>query len=141
MTYIGELAMLTGVQVRTLRFWTDLGVLQAGRTESGYRVYGPEAPTWVAFIRSGQALGLSLKTIGGLLRAAEQPERPCDGVQQELVHRLEDVQAQLALLRAVEEVITTQLQSMASTPCDESGCRYVPRRDLPVLDSPDGWRV
>src|SRR5438128_2502745 len=41
---IGELARLSGVPVRTLRFYDGLGlVISAGRAEGGYRLYGPEA--------------------------------------------------------------------------------------------------
>jgi len=127
MTYrIGELASLTGEQVRTLRFWTYLGLLRAGRTDSGYRVYGPEAQAWVSFIRSGQALGLSLEAIARLLVAADQEARPCAHVQEELAHRLGEVRAQIVALKAVESAIADQLQAMTVSPCGESGCRYVP---------------
>src|ERR1700685_4634556 len=38
---IGEVAKLTGVTTRTLRYWEELGLLQpASRTEGGERVYG-----------------------------------------------------------------------------------------------------
>jgi DNA-binding transcriptional MerR regulator len=37
---IGELARRTGVPVRTIRFWSDAGVLPpAARTEGGRRLY------------------------------------------------------------------------------------------------------
>ena len=37
---IGEVAKLTGVTTRTLRYWEELGLLQpASRTEGGERVY------------------------------------------------------------------------------------------------------
>ena len=132
MTYrIGELTSLTGEPVRTLRFWTDLGLLRAGRTDSGYRVYGPEAQAWVSFIRSGQALGLSLEAIARLLVAADQEARPCAHVQEELAHRLGEVQAQIAALKTVEYAILNQLQAITVSPCGESGCRYLPSGTAP----------
>ncbi|MBI0447287.1 MerR family DNA-binding transcriptional regulator, partial [Deinococcus sp. DB0503] len=36
---IGQLATETGERVKTLRYWTDLGLLQHERKESGYRMY------------------------------------------------------------------------------------------------------
>jgi DNA-binding transcriptional MerR regulator len=37
---IGELARLTGLSVRTIRFYSDSGVVPtAGRTSGGYRTY------------------------------------------------------------------------------------------------------
>jgi hypothetical protein len=42
---IGELAERTGLSVRTIRFYSDSGVVPpAGRTDAGYRLYGPDAP-------------------------------------------------------------------------------------------------
>ena len=39
MMRIGELALATGESVRTLRYWADAGLLDAARTESGYRAF------------------------------------------------------------------------------------------------------
>lgn len=42
---IGELARLTGLPVKTVRFWSDQGLVQpADRTRAGYRLYLPERP-------------------------------------------------------------------------------------------------
>jgi hypothetical protein len=39
---IGELATRTGLPVRTIRFYSDSGVVPpAGRTDAGYRLYAP----------------------------------------------------------------------------------------------------
>jgi hypothetical protein len=41
---IGDLARRTGLSVRTIRFYSDCGVLPpADRSPAGYRRYGPEA--------------------------------------------------------------------------------------------------
>ena len=38
---IGEVARLVGMPVKTLRYYEDIGLLSpAGRTDSGYRIYG-----------------------------------------------------------------------------------------------------
>jgi DNA-binding transcriptional MerR regulator len=50
---IGQLAKRTGMSVRTLRFYADEGVLpEVRRTESGYRLFGPEAVARGRFVRS-----------------------------------------------------------------------------------------
>ena len=41
---IGQLADRTGLAVRTIRFWSDAGlVTPAGRSAGGYRLYDAEA--------------------------------------------------------------------------------------------------
>ena len=41
---IGQLARRSGVPVRTIRFWSDEGILpETDRSAAGYRRYGPDA--------------------------------------------------------------------------------------------------
>jgi len=50
---IGELAARTGLPVRTIRFYSDAGVVTpADRTDAGYRLYGPDAPARLALVRT-----------------------------------------------------------------------------------------
>lgn len=65
---IGELARLSGVPVKTIRYYSDIGLLPAdGRTSGGYRRYGRDAAGRLAFIRTLRELGLALDTIRGVL--------------------------------------------------------------------------
>ncbi|MBO4275825.1 MerR family transcriptional regulator [Microbispora triticiradicis] len=61
---IGELARLTGVPVRTIRFWSDAGVLPAaGRSAGGYRLYDTQAVARLHLVRTLRDLGLDLPTV------------------------------------------------------------------------------
>ncbi|MGW7407637.1 MerR family transcriptional regulator [Streptomyces sp. NPDC054833] len=61
---IGELARRTGLTVKTIRFYSDRGILPpADRTPAGYRRYGPDAVARLAFVRTLRELGLGLDTI------------------------------------------------------------------------------
>lgn len=65
---IGELAGLTGLTVKTIRFWSDAGLLPpADRTPAGYRLYGPDAPARLALVRTLRDLGIDLATIRRVL--------------------------------------------------------------------------
>jgi MerR family transcriptional regulator, copper efflux regulator len=64
---ISQLAERSGVPTTTLRFYESAGLLTAGRTASGYRVYGPEAVERLAFIGAAKQLGLPLEEIAELL--------------------------------------------------------------------------
>ncbi|GIE36903.1 MerR family transcriptional regulator [Actinoplanes italicus] len=61
---IGQLAQRTGIDTRTLRFWSDDGVIPpAGRSASGYRLYDAAAVARVELVRTLRELGLGLGDI------------------------------------------------------------------------------
>ena len=70
---IGQLSELTGVPVRTIRFYSDTAVEgrvllePAGRTASGYRLYPIEAAARLELIRTLRELGIGLPTVARVL--------------------------------------------------------------------------
>lgn len=65
---IGELASRTGLPVRTIRFYSDSGVVApAERTDAGYRLYGPDALARLGLVRTLRDLGVDLATIRRVL--------------------------------------------------------------------------
>lgn len=65
---IGELARLAGVPVKTVRFWSDQGLVPpAGRTASGYRQFGTEALMRLNLVAALRGLGIDLAAIGRVL--------------------------------------------------------------------------
>ena len=74
MMRIGELAAKTGETVKTLRFWEVHGLLEAERSESGYRYFGSSMIERPRLIRHAQALGFSLSEIRAI---AEFEMRAC----------------------------------------------------------------
>ncbi len=75
---IGRLAAKTAFSVRTIRFYERCGLLPPPeRTPSGYRAYDQDAVTRLQFVRSAQALGLSLAEIAEVLRVRDHQGPPC----------------------------------------------------------------
>ncbi|MFC5403224.1 MerR family transcriptional regulator [Cohnella soli] len=61
---VGDLAKLTGLTVRTLRFYDQIGLFSpSGQTESGHRLYNEEDIKRLHQILSLKELGLSLEEI------------------------------------------------------------------------------
>jgi DNA-binding transcriptional MerR regulator len=61
---IGELAQRTGLTVKTVRFYSDRGIVApADRTHAGYRRYAPDAVARLALVRTLRELGVGLDTI------------------------------------------------------------------------------
>lgn len=64
---IGDLAALTGVPVRTIRFYCDEGVIEAGRSAGGHRRFDASAVDRLRLVRRLRGLGLGLPGIVAVL--------------------------------------------------------------------------
>lgn len=73
---IGELAKRTGLTVRTLHHYDQVGLLTpANRSRAGYRLYDEKDLHRLQQIMSMRALGLSLQEIGEMLAAGDGRRR------------------------------------------------------------------
>ena len=67
--HIGELAEKTGLSLRTLRHYDEVGLVSAsGRTEGGFRLYTEGDYDRLMLIRRMKPLGFSLDEMADLLR-------------------------------------------------------------------------
>jgi DNA-binding transcriptional MerR regulator len=64
---IGVFSKMTGIPVRTLHYYDDIGLLQPRRQESGHRVYGTEDIMLLQKILSLKSMGFALESIKELL--------------------------------------------------------------------------
>ena len=68
---IGELAEKCSVNVRTIKFWEEKGLISPHkRTEGGFRLYRPSEVVRLSFIKDLQAFNYTLAEIGNILRLA-----------------------------------------------------------------------
>lgn len=72
MKTVTQVAALTGISVRTLRYYDTIGLLKpAALTEGGYRLYDEDALERLYLILIYRELGFSLKKIGEILTAQD----------------------------------------------------------------------
>ncbi|MGQ1839171.1 MerR family transcriptional regulator [Kocuria turfanensis] len=64
---IGELAERTGLSLRTIRHYDDVGLLPASRTEGGFRVYTEQDVERLLVVRQMKPLGFTLEEMAELL--------------------------------------------------------------------------
>jgi MerR family copper efflux transcriptional regulator len=101
---IGQLAAQTGYSVRTIRFYEQSGLLPApSRTPAGYRSYDQDAVTRLRFVRSAQALGLSLAEIADVLRIRDYQGPPCSYVAELLDTHISELDARIKELAALRD--------------------------------------
>ncbi|MFC6086218.1 TIGR03086 family metal-binding protein [Sphaerisporangium aureirubrum] len=99
---IGELAERTGLSVKLIRHWSDVGVVPAaGRTTAGYRLFDGQSVARVELARTLRDLGLGLAAIGEIV------ERGRDLAEVAAIHadamevRIRTLRRQQAVLRSV----------------------------------------
>lgn len=101
--HIGELAERTGMSLRSIRHYDEVGLLvPSGRTAGGFRVYTAGDLDRLLVIRRMKPLGFTLEEMAGLLRvvdslaAADPDESP--GLAAQLDAFLEDARGRHAKL-------------------------------------------
>jgi DNA-binding transcriptional MerR regulator len=99
---IGQLAARTGISVRTLRFYADAGVLPvAGRSDSGYRLFGADSVARARLVRTLRQLGVGLDDVKRVLRAETSLADVATAHANALDAQIRALRLQRAVLRAV----------------------------------------
>ncbi len=118
---IGELASLTGVSTKTIRYYESIDLLaEPPRTASGYREYGDDAAERLTFVRDAQATGLSLGEIASVLELKEAGVGSCSHTVALLERHLADIDEQVQRLTAARITISELAQRARSL--DPAAC-------------------
>lgn len=109
---IGEVSRLTGISVKTIRYYDEIGMLATTttRSPSGYRLFSSTVLNRLAFIKRSQSLGLSLSEIQELLAVHDSGQLPCGAVQQHLWLKVEEITMQIEAL----EILKSELLGLLS---------------------------
>lgn len=106
---IGQLARRTGLTVKTIRFYSDRGIVTpAGRSPAGYRLYGIDAVARLELVRTLRELGLDLATVRKVV------ERELSLAEVAAAHA-EALAVQIRTLRLRRAVLTAVAERGAST--------------------------
>lgn len=128
--HIGELAERTGLSLRTLRHYDEVGLVKAsGRTDGGFRVYTETDYERLMLIRRMKPLGFSLEEMADLLSVVDDGESATDACQAldqfvaQAIERREKLREQIAmadefidLLESRRSVFSKQAEDVQSTP-------------------------
>jgi DNA-binding transcriptional MerR regulator len=81
--HIGELAERTGLSLRTIRHYDDVGLLPAtARTDGGFRVYSEDDFERLMVIKQMKPLGFSLEEMAEILELFSQQDAGAAGDRQ-----------------------------------------------------------
>lgn len=100
---IGEAARRSGVNVQTIRFYEQRGLLKnPPRSDGNQRLYAQDQVARLGFIRHARDLGFPLPAVLDLLALSDQPDQTCAAVDMIAQTQLTDVQRRIAALQQLE---------------------------------------
>lgn len=100
---VGDLAKQTGLTVRTLRFYDQIGLFSpSGKTESGHRLYDESDLSRLQQIISLKELGLSLEEVKSVLN--DEQMTPVEIVNLQIARIKEQIKLQQMLLEQLHHV-------------------------------------
>ena len=121
---ISEVTRRSGVPPKTLRYYEEIGLLHPERTQAGYREYDDRVFDRLTFIRSAQALGLSLAEIRGIVTLRANGEAPCSHVAELLEERSAAIARTIRELRGLQSELrglTARARGFDPSQCDPNG--------------------
>ena len=108
---IGHLAAESGVKVPTIRYYEEIGLLDAPkRTAGNRRIYGNDALRRLRFIRHARDLGFTVEAIRRLLEMSDEPVRSCHEVDSLARAHLADIEAKISRLEALRNEVKRMLE-------------------------------
>ncbi|WP_274629757.1 MerR family transcriptional regulator [Arvimicrobium flavum] len=124
MLSIGDMARRSGVKVPTIRYYEQMGLLDAAeRSEGNQRRYEKAELDRLVFIKHARDLGLTIDAIRDLLDLSGHPDKPCAKADSIASERLAQVRDKIARLRRLE----AELERIVS------GCEGSSVRDCYVI--------
>jgi len=100
---IGDLSRRTGVKITTIRYYEQMGLIDAPERSAGnQRRYSQAGLKRLSFIRHSRDLGFSIEDIRELLELSQHGEEPCDNAHEIAARHLKQIKAKLARLKRLE---------------------------------------
>jgi DNA-binding transcriptional MerR regulator len=102
MIQIKEMSTRSGVPVKTIRYYEQVGLLPpARRAENRYRLYDEADVNRLRFIKNARALGFHLIEIAQILSVQDRNEPPCSHVMNTLQHHMDEIENRIQELESL----------------------------------------
>lgn len=114
---ISEVANLTGLTAKAIRFYESKGVIkEANRSANGYRQYTATQVEELQLIRRSRLVGFSLEECQELLSLSNNPNRRSADVKKKTLEKVVEIEAKIQELEVMKQ---TLLELANACPGDE----------------------
>ncbi|KAB2824068.1 Cu(I)-responsive transcriptional regulator [Aliivibrio finisterrensis] len=121
---ISEVAKLTGLTTKTIRFYESKGVIkEASRSANGYRQYTKIQLEELQLIRRSRLVGFSLEECQELLSLSNNPNRRSADVKAKTLEKVAEIEEKIQELKGMKQ---TLLDLADACPGDEG-------HDCPII--------
>ena len=123
---IGKAAGLSGLTVKTVRYYSDIGIINPHvNNETGYRVFSESDLAKLQFLAKARKFDFSLDNCRELLALYENKERSSKEVKVLTLEKIAEIDAKLSEL----QMLRLQLSTLATA------CHGDNRPNCPILDA------
>jgi Cu(I)-responsive transcriptional regulator len=110
---IGDAARATGLPVKTIRYYEDIGLVGALRSENGYRQFGVLELHKLRFVQRVRSLGFAVEDCRALLSLYEADARESGEVKTIARKHLAEIDAKLSELQDLRHVLAHLIDNCA----------------------------
>ncbi len=97
---IGEVASRTDLPVKTIRFYSDAGLIHpSSRTDAGYRLFEPEVVAELSLIRTLKAMEIPLEDVRRILESRRSGLCTCSSLQATIRTKAGEIEQKINDLR------------------------------------------
>ena len=108
---IGAAAKRAGMSVKTVRFYSDEGLIPiAERTQGGYRLYHQHVVEELHLIQNLRGLGLPLSTIGSYLAAKREGACHCEQLKQSMREQQQAIHQKVVALQNLQQELSETME-------------------------------
>jgi DNA-binding transcriptional MerR regulator len=99
---IGEVSQATGLPIKTIRYYEDMGLVTPMRQNNGYRVFDSASLERLRFLRRCRSLGFTIKNCAEMLAFHENPDGKSKQVRSIAEERLSSIEQTISRLRTIQ---------------------------------------
>lgn len=109
---IGEVASRSGLSVKTIRFYSDEGLIQpSGRSQGGYRLFREAVLEELSLIRTLKAMEIPLQDVRLLLESRRSGLCTCSSLQATIANKAAEIEQRINALRELQRELQGLLSS------------------------------
>jgi MerR family copper efflux transcriptional regulator len=121
---IGAAAATSGLPVKTIRYYEDIGLITPDRAENSYRDYSDQHVHKLRFLQRARSLGFSIDECRQLLSLYEDETRASADVKRLANKHLDEIEQKITELASMRDVLKKLVNS----------CHGDARAECPILN-------